>query len=222
MPYEDYLQTAHWRVRRNQALKLARYHCSRCQVTRDLQVHHTSYERLGEEWDDDLEVLCRGCHLGHHVVEVEHSLGVYFKIVEDVLKAERFTMVADLIEAVKVRCAELRIPYSGGQVTTVIARMKDDRLRIAVPKKYAELTERGEGYEPFTKPEAAAMMLKWGGFAAIKHMPSVPRFTPKQADSLRLVRMLGQAAQDSIDRCQALERAVAEDVFAQVEAADKL
>lgn len=220
MPYERYLLTAHWRAVRNLALQRAGYQCQRCRVTRELQVHHQTYERLGEELDTDVEVLCRGCHLGHHVVEVEISLGVYFKIVEDVLRGETFTMVADLIEAVKMRCAKLKIPYSGGQVQTVIARMKDERLAIAVPRKYAELTDKGTGSEPLTKAEAAGLALKYGGFAILKHMPDVQmRINRREHDSILLIRKLKAAAVDSARRCRELERIAAEAALADVDTA---
>jgi len=211
MPYEKYLLTARWRSTRNRALKLAGYSCSRCQVTRDLQVHHLSYERLGDELDTDLEVLCRGCHLGHHVNEIETNLGVYFKIVEDVLSGERFTHLSDLIEAVKCRCAKLKIKYASGQVQTVIARMKDDRLSIQVPKKYAEIAKVSEPHEPLTRAEAAGLAQKYGAFAFMKHMPSVPRFTQKQADSLlALKKVYAPAVLDQIERCEEAERIAAE------------
>lgn len=222
MPYEAYLQTAHWRVRRNQKLKQAGYHCAYCQVTRDLQVHHTSYDRLGAELDTDLEVLCRGCHLGHHVVEIEHNLGVYFKVVEDVLRVERFTHLSDLIEAVKVRCAKLKIQYSAGQVQTVIARMKDDRLSIQVPRKYAEIAHQSADHEPLTRAEAAGLALKFGAGAIMKHIPSVPRFTRREADSLRVVRQIKALYEHSERQCAEYERVAAAAVMAAVDEAEAL
>ena len=210
MPYEQYLLTGHWRSVRNWKLKQAWYQCAYCQVTRGLEVHHRTYERLGEELDTDLEVLCRGCHLGHHVNEIETNLGVYFKIVEDVLAGERFTHLSDLIEAVKCRCAKLKIKYAAGQVQTVIARMKDDRLSIQVPKKYAEIAKVSEPHEPLTRAEAAGLAQKYGAFAFMKHMPSVPRFTQKQADSLRAIKILAQATIYQIQRCEEVEHIAAE------------
>ena len=219
MPYPQYLQTAHWRARRNQALKRIGYHCSRCQVTRNLEVHHRTYERLGAELDTDLEVLCRGCHLGHHVNEIENNLAVYFKVVSDVLRTEGpFEMLADLIEAVKVRCARAKIPYSDGQVHTAIARMKDQRLSIEamplVPRKQAALLDRAEG-GPLTRAEAAGWMAKLGGIA--KSMPDVAmRLNRREHDSVIAVRKLEAAMRDSNRRCHELEQIAAAATLADV------
>lgn len=62
MPYREYLLTLEWQARRRRALKLANYRCLTCNNTKHLEVHHRTYERLGTEWDEDLIVLCRGCH----------------------------------------------------------------------------------------------------------------------------------------------------------------
>lgn len=69
--YREYLASDHWRERRALALKTAGYKCSRCgkhggRGGAGLQVHHLSYERLGSERHDDLEVLCPYCHRVRH------------------------------------------------------------------------------------------------------------------------------------------------------------
>jgi hypothetical protein len=64
--YVAYLRSQEWRVRRARALYLAGYKCERCGMQRGrggwLEVHHLTYERLGHERDEDLEVLCQPCH----------------------------------------------------------------------------------------------------------------------------------------------------------------
>ena len=37
-----------------------------CGVKHRLQVHHLTYERLGNERDEDLKVLCWACHEREH------------------------------------------------------------------------------------------------------------------------------------------------------------
>jgi hypothetical protein len=67
MPYEEYLQTPHWKRRREDRLRASGRRCQLCNrgsVT--LNVHHRTYERLGEELDGDLIVLCRTCHSTFH------------------------------------------------------------------------------------------------------------------------------------------------------------
>jgi len=63
--YAGYLQSPKWRRKRDEALKRAGYRCQRCDA-QAVEVHHRTYERLGEEWMEDLEALCRDCHDEHH------------------------------------------------------------------------------------------------------------------------------------------------------------
>jgi 5-methylcytosine-specific restriction endonuclease McrA len=60
--YKAYLRSDAWRVRRERALEVAGRRCQRCPACTDLQVHHLRYTNLGNELDEDLEVLCSRCH----------------------------------------------------------------------------------------------------------------------------------------------------------------
>lgn len=67
MPYEEYLQTPHWKRLREEKLRNVGYRCQLCgRRARILEVHHCTYERLGQELDTDLTVLCRACHSTFH------------------------------------------------------------------------------------------------------------------------------------------------------------
>jgi hypothetical protein len=67
LSYEDYLRSDHWNAKRVGALGRARFKCQMCGASgRELQVHHNTYERLGEELDSDLIALCGVCHGKHH------------------------------------------------------------------------------------------------------------------------------------------------------------
>jgi 5-methylcytosine-specific restriction endonuclease McrA len=71
MPYGDYLRTLHWRVVRKAAIYRAGFQCQRChEPTRHFEVHHVSYANLGDEADDDLMAVCRGCHETLHAIPV--------------------------------------------------------------------------------------------------------------------------------------------------------
>lgn len=67
MPYREYLQTPEWKATRKQKLKRANYKCQLCNAGGVLNVHHRTYERRGNEDDNDLIVLCQPCH------EIFHS-----------------------------------------------------------------------------------------------------------------------------------------------------
>lgn len=64
--YVAYLRSEHWLNMRKAALLRAEYRCQVCNGTKNLEVHHRTYERLGEERPADLTVLCHRCHRVHH------------------------------------------------------------------------------------------------------------------------------------------------------------
>lgn len=65
--YRDvYLRSDHWRETRLAALERAEHRCQVCNRDGSLDVHHRTYERLGEERPADLTVLCRACHSLFH------------------------------------------------------------------------------------------------------------------------------------------------------------
>lgn len=69
LPYQEYLETAHWKRTRDAALKHHGERCQKCGTGRELQVHHVSYNRRGSEKMVDLAVLCGGCHAEAHGID---------------------------------------------------------------------------------------------------------------------------------------------------------
>ena len=73
-----YIPSPHWKyIRllcfyRQRHMTGAEPHCT-CGSTRNLQVHHTTYEHLGVEpvHLEDLEILCAACHMAKHP---EHAI----------------------------------------------------------------------------------------------------------------------------------------------------
>ncbi|PLS85216.1 MAG: hypothetical protein CYG60_13800 [Actinobacteria bacterium] len=67
LPYKEYLRTPHWKRKREAKLRSVGRRCQFCnRGPHNLDVHHRTYERLGEELDQDLTVLCRACHTNFH------------------------------------------------------------------------------------------------------------------------------------------------------------
>lgn len=64
--YDKYLQTDHWKKIRKKALEKADNKCQLCSSKEILQVHHNTYENVGNEKLTDLVVLCRECHSNFH------------------------------------------------------------------------------------------------------------------------------------------------------------
>ncbi len=60
--YNAVISSKRWRDIRVERIHLAGGKCEQCGCNRRLELHHKTYERLGEELPEDLQVLCRQCH----------------------------------------------------------------------------------------------------------------------------------------------------------------
>jgi len=85
--YDDYIQSDEWDIRRKERLAIDEYTCQDCGVTGvSLDVHHLTYDRLGNEPMYDLLSLCRQCHNIEHGLEAREygicqTCGEYLMIV---------------------------------------------------------------------------------------------------------------------------------------------
>ena len=65
--YQEYILSEAWAFMRRARLIEDKYKCCRCGFKRELQVHHKTYDRLGNEEMEDLETLCVRCHNDIHM-----------------------------------------------------------------------------------------------------------------------------------------------------------
>lgn len=75
--YEMYLLSIAWKIKRSQRRAIDGDQCQGflCFCTEGLQVHHVTYERVGNEnVETDLITLCRRCHKAEHGHKVETVL----------------------------------------------------------------------------------------------------------------------------------------------------
>jgi len=63
--YLEYISSPAWYWKRHEKLKLVTS-CERCGSQEQLEIHHRTYERLGDERMEDLEVCCNPCHFREH------------------------------------------------------------------------------------------------------------------------------------------------------------
>lgn len=77
--YELYLQSPEWRERREQLMETVGASCEFCGNEEHLQVHHLSYEDLGQESLQQLAVLCKWCHADWH----EGLLPLLERVIDD-------------------------------------------------------------------------------------------------------------------------------------------
>ena len=60
--YNAYLETPEWKRRRRAVLLRDEGMCQGCRIRQATQVHHLTYERVGEEMLFDLVSICDQCH----------------------------------------------------------------------------------------------------------------------------------------------------------------
>jgi 5-methylcytosine-specific restriction endonuclease McrA len=67
MPYREYLHSQEWQRVREAKLKEAGRFCHACRKVGIMDVHHNTYDRLGDEdIAADLFIFCRACHERQH------------------------------------------------------------------------------------------------------------------------------------------------------------
>lgn len=68
--YEAYLRSDEWQWKRKAFLSASdvRFCCEMCADPniKAAEVHHVTYERLGQKWSDDVICLCAACHMDAH------------------------------------------------------------------------------------------------------------------------------------------------------------
>lgn len=69
--YYSYIKSSRWRRVRRKRLRIDGFQCAICGAKENLQVHHQSYERLGQQGEVfDLVTLCRECHAMIHGIKI--------------------------------------------------------------------------------------------------------------------------------------------------------
>lgn len=68
--YKEYLKSPHWQATRKKALKHYDNQCTICGSKVKLNVHHFTYENIGNESIHELTVVCEGCHRLLHNIKV--------------------------------------------------------------------------------------------------------------------------------------------------------
>lgn len=67
LPYDQYLLSDWWKERKRTKILSVGCCCEECGIVNViLHVHHLTYKNLGNERDEDLQVLCEPCHKAKH------------------------------------------------------------------------------------------------------------------------------------------------------------
>lgn len=75
--YEVYMRSEEWALKRAQVFSSRKARCQACLGRDNLQVHHITYARLGDERMDDLTILCAEHHEAvHDLCDSTHGMGL--------------------------------------------------------------------------------------------------------------------------------------------------
>lgn len=122
MPYDEYLKTPEWLAKRDQALERDGHRCRACNSEQNLNVHHRTYARRGNEDLNDLTTLCQPCHEHFHqkIRQIEMMIKTYVPPVDpEVRKKESIQKWEDHLVGLLIHDANL-IPH-----VTVLLSEKD-------------------------------------------------------------------------------------------------
>lgn len=92
--YSEYLHSESWTKTRDR-IRQERKVCEMCGSDKELQVHHLTYESIGNEKDEDLILLCKNCHYAVHkgVYVVIPNMSVE-KFDDNILKGLQYTKIS--------------------------------------------------------------------------------------------------------------------------------
>lgn len=71
--YNAYLTTPAWRARRELVIARAEGMCEGCRKRRATQVHHLTYDHVGNEFLWELVAICDTCHTRYHDKDANHA-----------------------------------------------------------------------------------------------------------------------------------------------------
>jgi 5-methylcytosine-specific restriction endonuclease McrA len=70
--YEDYLRSEQWQSKRRLVFQRCAGICEGCRQAKATQVHHLTYEHLGDELLWELAAVCRECHERVHEISLRN------------------------------------------------------------------------------------------------------------------------------------------------------
>lgn len=71
--YATYIKSRAWRLKRLEVLRRCNGVCEKCGLWPATNVHHKSYEHLGDELPEELIGVCLDCHQSFHETSSHES-----------------------------------------------------------------------------------------------------------------------------------------------------
>ncbi|MCX0396192.1 HNH endonuclease [Clostridium perfringens] len=60
--YKSYLKSKHWKLKKDEYFSVYKKECAICKKNKKLNLHHKTYDNVGNELLEDLVLLCEECH----------------------------------------------------------------------------------------------------------------------------------------------------------------
>lgn len=73
--YDEYLKSPEWRQKRELVFRRAGGVCEGCGIAPATEVHHQTYDHVGEEFLWELVAICNPCHTRFHAPEPDDEIG---------------------------------------------------------------------------------------------------------------------------------------------------
>jgi len=146
-------------------------------------VHHRTYERLGSEWDQDLDVLCVSCHQAEHREHPDKtSYGVYIALARAAITANPIADIGDLSDAIKVLCVSHKIPVHPGRIAAALGVCG---LELKPRPRAVPRDDRRADARTFSQSEARDILSRLGALACVRGMPGPAVAQAAHEDRLR-------------------------------------
>jgi len=123
--YKKYLQSDEWKVKAEACKKLADYKCNRCDEVTKLQAHHKTYDRVGEELQEDLECLCEMCH------NKEHNISGKLQTNDRYYSIKNLTTRVNIMNLLDIVATTCKSPKDT-TILNQLLEMSDDTSRIRI------------------------------------------------------------------------------------------
>jgi ssDNA-binding Zn-finger/Zn-ribbon topoisomerase 1 len=171
LDYRDYIKSIWWRKRRHARLQTTGGRCERCgKAVLLVDVHHMNYDRLGEERDTDLEVLCRDCHrIVHNEQSRQQSINAYLHLAKEVARIANTETAVDLRELLRDRCREFGLPIDH-RVDDAINVVMQHQVSLVTHERRREVASTPD-LPPISKEEAIRLCRRLGVSSPFHPMP---------------------------------------------------
>lgn len=148
--HQEYINSPKWKAKRQMVLERDNFRCRKCGTGKNLDVHHITYEHIGNEPLDDLVTLCRNCHENVHKYDFENKK----------LESNAEAVSSDFLYGIDYELSLLLATFSGykGGDHKLQALLSKEDLKNLIKdldnfKKTVELSLKNEKYTKPTKDE---------------------------------------------------------------------